>query len=228
MMQPRICVPVMERSVKRTVRSIRLLERHHPDFIEIRFDSMKSANSFSEIRNATRRPLIATDRSKSKGGQFSGTQEMRLETLTHAAQEGFDYVDVELKTRDVRTVIRQLREHGAGVIVSYHNEKLTPTEATLTSILASERRAGADICKIVGTAKNHRDSLRCLKFVDRHARKTKLICFSMGTLGIPSRVLSPILGAYFTFASTGAGRETAAGQIPIDELQTLYKELGVA
>jgi 3-dehydroquinate dehydratase type I len=153
---------------------------------------------------------------------------MRLETLTHAAQEGFDYVDVELKTGDVHTAIRQLKQHGARVIVSYHNEKLTPIEATLTSILASERRAHADICKIVGTAKNPHDSLRCLRFVDKHARKTRLICFCMGTLGIPSRILSPLLGAYFTFASFGTGRETAAGQNPIDELQTLYKELGVA
>jgi 3-dehydroquinate dehydratase len=50
----------------------------------------------------------------------------------------------------------------------------------------------------------------------------------MGRLGIPSRVLSPIFGAYFTFASSSSGRETAAGQIPIDNLRALYKELGVA
>ena len=228
MMRLRICVPVMEQTVKRTVRSIRLLERHHPDLIEIRFDLMKSALSFSEIRDATQRPLIATNRSTTQRGDFSGTEEMRREILTLAAQEGFDYVDVELNTKDVRTTVRQFKQHGARIIVSYHNEKLTPAEATLASILASMKRTGADVCKIVGTAKSYRDNLRCLKFVDKHARKTKLVCFSMGRLGISSRVLSPILGAYFTFASLHAGRETAAGQIPIDELQTLYKELGVA
>lgn len=227
-MRPRICVPVMERTVKGAVRSLRLLERHDPDFVEIRFDSMKSSSSLSEIRDATERPLIATNRSKAEGGRFLGTEDGRLKTLMQAAQQGFDYVDIELRTKDVRTVIRDLKQCGARTIVSYHNKKITPTEATLESILASEKHSGADICKIVGAAKGYGDNPRCLRFVDKHARNTKLVCFCMGTLGIPSRVLSPILGAYFTFASFRAGRETASGQIPIDELQTLYKELGVS
>ena len=227
-MRPKICVPVMERSVSKVVRSLRLLERHDPDFIEIRFDTMRSPSSLSEIRAATERPLIATNRSKTQGGLFRGTERARLETLMQAAREEFDYVDVELRTKDAHRVVRQMKRHGAKVIVSYHSEKLTPTEERLESILANEKLIGADVCKIVGTAKSYSDSLRCLRFVDKHARRTKLVCFSMGRLGIPSRILSPILGGFFTFASFRTGRETAAGQIPIDELQTLYEELGVA
>jgi 3-dehydroquinate dehydratase type I len=145
-----------------------------------------------------------------------------------AAREEFDYIDVELRMKDVRKTVRKMKRLGAKVIVSYHSDKLTPTEEALGSILVNEKRAGADVCKIVGTAKSYADSLRCLRFVDKHGRRTKLVCFSTGRLGIPSRILSPIFGGYFTFASFGTGRETAAGQIPINELQTLYKELGVA
>jgi len=218
----------MERDLSRVVRSLRLLERHDPDFIEIRFDSMRSLPSLSAMRAATERPLIATNRSKAQGGLFRGTEKARLHTLMLAAREEFDYVDVELRTKDVRKTVRQMKRLGAKVIVSYHSEKLTPTEEALGSILVNEKRADADVCKIVGTARSYADSLRCLRFVDKHARRTKLVCFSMGRLGIPSRILSPMLGGYFTFASLCAGEETAAGQIPIDELQTLYKELGVA
>jgi 3-dehydroquinate dehydratase I len=227
-MRPKICVPVMERNVSKVVRSLRLLERHDPDFIEIRLDTMRSPSSLSEIRAATERPLIATNRGKTQGGLFRGTERARLETLVQAAREDFDYVDVELRTKDAHRVVRQMKRHGAKVIVSYHSEKLTPTEERLESILVNEKRVGADVCKIVGTAKNYSDSLRCLRFVDNHARRTKLVCFSMGRLGIPSRILSPILGGFFTFAAFRTGRETATGQIPIDELQTLYEELGVA
>jgi 3-dehydroquinate dehydratase type I len=218
----------MEKTVKRTVRSVRLLERHDPDLVEIRFDLMKSASSFSEIRDATERPLIATNRSEAQGGRFSGTQQMRLETLMHAAREGFDYVDIELASKDACRVIHEVRQDGADVIISHHNQKLTPAESTLKSILAKEKGAGADICKIVCTAKSYADNLRCLKFVEKHAKQMKLVCFCMGKLGISSRVLSPILGGYFTVASFRPGLETASGQIPIDELRALYKELGVA
>ena len=227
-MRPRICVPVMERDVSRVVRSLRLLERHSPDFIEIRFDSMRSAPSVSDIRAATERPLIATNRRKAQGGLFQGTERARLQTLMEAAREEFDYVDLELETKDVRNTVRQIKRNGARVIISCHNGKYTPCEEALESILANEKHAGANVCKIVGTAKSYTDSLRCLRFVDKHARRTKLVCFSMGRLGIPSRILSPVLGGFFTFASFHTGQETAAGQIPIDELQTLYKELGVA
>ena len=228
MIRPKICVPVMERSVSRVVRSLRLLERHGPDFIEIRLDSMRSPPSLSEIRNATERPLIATNRSAAQGGLFRGTEETRLETLMQAAGEEFDYIDVELKTKDARETVRRVKRRGARAIVSYHNEKLTHGEQALESILLKEVHAGADVCKIVGTAKSYNDSLRCLRFVDKHARRVKLVCFCMGRLGIPSRILSPVFGGYFTFASIRPGQESAAGQIPIDELQTLYKELGLA
>jgi 3-dehydroquinate dehydratase type I len=218
----------MERTVQRTARTLRKLEHENPDFIEIRFDAMKSASSISEIRDATDRPLIATNRSRGQGGFFSGTEEMRIKTLTQAAEDAFDYVDVELNTKYVSKTVRQLKQHGARVIVSYHDRNGTPAQQGLESILEREKRAGGDICKIVGTGKNYADSLRCLTFVNEHARGTRLVCFCMGRVGIASRVLSPIFGAYFTFASPSSGRETASGQIPIDKLRALYKELGVA
>ena len=152
----------------------------------------------------------------------------RLDTLIQAAREEFDYIEVELKTIDVRKTVSRMKQYGARVIVSYHDERLTRSEQALKSILLKEKRAGADVCKIVGTARSYVDNLRCLRFVQKHASKTKLVCFSMGKLGIPSRILSPIFGAYFTFASARLGRESAAGQIPIDELRALYKELGLA
>lgn len=227
-MQPRICVPVMERNVKRAARVLRQLESRNPDLVEIRFDRMKTTSSLSEIRDATDRPLIATNRRADEGGYYSGAESKRLAILVQAARSSFDYVDLELRTRDINQLARQLKQEGTKVIVSYHGQKLTSSQCALESILAREKRVGADICKIVGKAERYSDNLSFLTFVSKHAKRIKLVCFLMGRLGIPSRVLSPILGAYFTFASAGSDRETAVGQIPIDRLRGLYKELGVS
>lgn len=226
-MRPKICVPIMERNVERTIRVLRQLDAHRPDLVEIRFDLMKPFSTISEIRDATHRPLIATNRRGDQGGLFSGTEQKRLATLILAARESFDYIDIELKTKDVNRMVRQVKQHGRKVIVSYHNEDFTPPQNVLESILNRERKAGADICKIVGTAISYNDSLRCLTFVSRHALRSKLVCFAMGKLGVPSRILSPIFGAYFTFASYSPDHETAAGQLPIESLRNLYRELGV-
>jgi 3-dehydroquinate dehydratase type I len=214
----------MERTVERTVNVLRQLDAHKPDLIEIRFDLMKSATKLSQIRNATDRLLIATNRRKDEAGLFSGTEEDRLATLQQAADESFDYVDIELKTENLDKMIHRVEENGSSVIVSYHNERSTPSTNVLSSILAREKRTGADICKIVTTAKSYHDSLRCLEFVSIQAPRSRLVCFAMGRFGIPSRVLSPMFGAYFTFASYASGRESAPGQLTIASMRNLYRQ----
>lgn len=214
----------MERNVERTVKVLRQLEAYDPDLIEIRFDLMKSTTAIFEIRDATDYPLIATNRRKDQAGLYSGTEQQRLATLEQAAAESFDYVDIELKTKNVDKIVRRVKQNGNSVIVSYHNENFTPSQNVLKSILAREKRAGADVCKIVSTAKSYHDSLRCLEFLSTQARRSKLVCFAMGRLGIPSRVLSPLFGAYFTFASYISGSESAPGQLTIASMRNLYKE----
>lgn len=222
-MQLKICVSVMERTVQRTLKVLEKLEQYDSDLFEIRLDLMKGTSSLAAIRRSTNRPIIATIRRRGDGGFFHGTEAARLEALIQAAKAGFDYVDVELNTKKVSESVRRFEHEGAKAIVSYHNAKTTPRTAVLESILKRERRAGADVCKIVTTARKLSDSLHCLAFVNKQARNARLVCFAMGRLGIPSRVLSPVFGAYFTFASSGAGKETASGQVPISELRALYK-----
>jgi 3-dehydroquinate dehydratase len=49
----------------------------------------------------------------------------------------------------------------------------------------------------------------------------------MGELGRVSRLLSPLFGGYFTFASLERGSETAAGQMTIQEMKSAYELLGL-
>jgi 3-dehydroquinate dehydratase-1 len=224
----RICVPIMERTVQKTLTALNQLEKQDPDLLEIRFDLLNDTSSIAKIRKATDRSIIATNRRRGEGGFFSGREEIRLQSLVQAAQTGFDYVDVELNTKNVNEFIGHLKNNGAKTIISHHDHKTTPDLSALQSILKRGKNAGADICKIVTTAKSYEDNLRCLFFLNKHAKKTKLVCFAMGRLGIPSRILSPMYGAHFTFASYGLGRETAAGQIPMSSLRTFYEEFGIS
>jgi 3-dehydroquinate dehydratase type I len=213
----------MERTLQRTLRTLEKLEQYHPDLFEIRLDLLKNPSSLAAVRQSTNQPMIATIRRRGDGGFFLGTEATRVETLSQAAKAGFDYIDVELNSKKVGESVRRFQREGVKAIVSYHNSKTTPRITVLESILRREKRAGADICKIVTTAGISSDNLRCLAFVNEQARNTRLVCFAMGRLGIPSRVLSPVFGAYFTFASSGIGKETARGQMPISELRALYK-----
>ena len=222
-MQLKICVSVMERTLQRTLKVLENLEQYDPDLFEIRLDLMKGTSSLAAMRGSTNRPIIATIRRTVDGGFFRGTEAARLEALVKATEVGFDFVDVELNARKVGELAARFQKEGARVIVSYHNMKTTPATTVLESILDREKKAGADVCKIVTTAMKASDSLRCLTFVNEQARYAKLVCFAMGRLGAPSRILSPVFGAYFTFASSAVGKETASGQMPISALRALYR-----
>jgi 3-dehydroquinate dehydratase/shikimate dehydrogenase len=87
--------------------------------------------------------------------------------------------------------------------------------------------AGGDVCKIVTTAVHPRDNLTILDFLERHSQSTRLVSFAMGSVGTPSRILSPLFGGEFTFASIDEKSTTAEGQLSIDHLRTVWQLLGI-
>jgi 3-dehydroquinate dehydratase len=50
-----------------------------------------------------------------------------------------------------------------------------------------------------------------------------MVSFAMGPLGLASRVLCPLIGGYFTYASLGEGKESAPGQLTVDQLKGIYR-----
>ena len=115
---------------------------------------------------------------------------------------------------------------GAKPIVSFHKFEGSLGISDLNRILQREISSGAEVCKIVTTAKHVQDNLTTINFTSTASRKTKIVCFCMGELGKISRLLSPLFGGFFTFASLERGSETASGQMPIQELKSAYELLG--
>ncbi len=80
----------------------------------------------------------------------------------------------------------------------------------------------ADICKLVTTATSFRDSIATLQLITDF-RDSRLVAFAMGEPGITSRILCPLVGGYFTYASIEPGKESAQGQIPVRDLIEIYE-----
>jgi 3-dehydroquinate dehydratase/shikimate dehydrogenase len=93
--------------------------------------------------------------------------------------------------------------------------------------LNSQIKNGGDVCKIITTAIYPRDNLSILHFLEEESTRTKLVSFAMGQQGIPSRILSPLFGAEFAFASLNEASKTADGQLTIDDLRSAWQLLGV-
>jgi 3-dehydroquinate dehydratase-1 len=202
-------------------------EEAQADLIEVRLDCLETSRKLHDLVKSTKIPLIATNKLLSEKGYFSGTETERQQTLLNAAKNDFEYADVDLSNPKHKETIDKLKLLGAKPIVSYHKFDGALSVSEMEKVLEEEIASGASVCKIITTAKQIEDNLTALNFVSAMSSKAKLVCFCMGEYGKASRLLSPMFGAYFTFASLEQGNETAAGQMSIQEMKTAYTLLGV-
>ncbi|MFC2009255.1 type I 3-dehydroquinate dehydratase [Chloroflexota bacterium] len=169
------------------------------------------------------RPWIACNRCIDEGGKGPVDARQRLGVLHDAVELGATYVDIEVATPDVTTWLTTLNSK-AVVILSHHDLEGTPDIDRLRGIAARERESGADICKVVTTCSSMQDNLTVLQLCKENANRG-IVAFGMGPLGAVSRVLAPLHGARFSYASLATGHESAPGQLTVDHLAAFYAGL---
>ena len=225
-MTPKICVSILPKNSQEAISLIKNAEGAKADLIEVRLDLFDVNTNLREIVDCASTPLIGTHKLASEKGFSSATQEQKQEMLGSAAQSGFEYVDIDLSSPNLQGVIDKFRDTSAKLIVSYHKFDGTLSRAALERILEQEIAASASVCKVVVSARKIDDNLAILNFVASHSGKVKLVSHCMGEAGKISRLLSPMFGSFFAYASLEKGDETAAGQMTINEMRTFYDLLG--
>ena len=192
----------------------------NPDLVEFRLDRVQNTDVVKRIGKVKRFPAIATDKSNKESKE-------KEKTLLIAAESGFDYVDVDAAAASTSTIVDKAKTSGSKVIISSHDYSGTPSLSVLREVLRSEQKINGDLFKIVTTARHPRDNLTVLEFLASKPQNIKLVSFAMGSMGVPSRVLSPIFGAEFTFAALSDNSATADGQLGIDRLRDAWQSLGI-
>ena len=107
---PKICVSITEMDPTSAIKMIKRIEAYQPDLIEIRIDFMQDTKNLKIIREATEVELIATYRKIKKQKYSKIDRDRRRETLLKAATEGFDYIDLDIRTPDIKSMIEDVKE----------------------------------------------------------------------------------------------------------------------
>jgi len=211
--RPEICAAIVNNDLE-------VLKRVEPvvDLFELRIDLI--GNGWQEVARHLKKPWIACNRRTEEGGSWRGGESERIGVLLSAIEYGAKIIDIELGTPGVEKFIKDIKG-SAECLVSYHNLKETPILAKMKEIIKKQMDAGADICKVVTTARTFADNVAVLQLISEFPG-TRVVSFAMGEEGQVSRVLSPLVGGYFTYASIEEGRESAAGQITLGDLRKIY------
>jgi len=145
--------------------------------------------------------------------------EEAAEKLTTAILAGSDYVDIPLDfpENSKRWLMNLALNHGTRIILSWHNYTGTEPLPRLREIAAQGLREGADIVKVVTTARTAEDADTILALYDG-IEPGRLLAFAMGPLGRASRFLALEKGAPFLFVAPTHEGATASGQPCVTDL----------
>lgn len=178
------------------------------DLIEIRIDLI--GKGWEKLAKTCRLPWIACDRKK----------EIDIENVCGL---GASMVDIDMGES---RMANEIKSKGMKCIISHHNYTSTPPLNELKMVCRKQTSLGADVCKIVTTAKKFSDNATVLQLI-KEFKSRRIVAFCMGANGTVGRILCPLVGGAFTYASAKRGKESAHGQIPAEELYEIYKMIRV-
>jgi 3-dehydroquinate dehydratase-1 len=212
--ETKIAIPIFKKDKNSALKAGKDYIKKGADILELRIDGLSNPNTkiVKDIIEEINFPTIITNRKKSEGGFFEGSEEERVAILQECSCVA-DYVDIELQT-DLK-YIKSIKNSAVKTIISFHDFEKTPPVDDLLAIVKKEKKLG-DIAKIAVMPKNLEDTIIVLAILSR-CKDT--IAISMGELGSYTRIIASKFSSPITFAS--GDDTTAPGQIDIETMKLM-------
>ncbi len=198
----------------------------HVEMAEIRLDRCSLTDSETETCFESDVPLVATCRVSEVMASDPSLSEIKAaslceERLCRAIKAGARYVDVEVEAPKYmsKRVRSCAQENGTVFIKSFHDFSGTGSCEELKAVVEKCLHIGADIVKIVTTARTADEAERVLSLYDEFAPEN-LIAFSMGDAGRESRMQCLAKGAPYTYAALTEEDAAAPGQWSAAEMSS--------
>ena len=215
-----VCIPIAAPTLEKAIYELKEAEKY-VDLIELRVDYISNIdkNKLKKLLESKKKKAIVTCRPKSLCGNFEGSEEARINLLKKAVEFNADFIDIEIEAGKEKILELIKNKKNSKVIVSHHNSSETSPLAELQKKYEEIKKLSPDLIKIVANANSINDNFTIF---DLLKGKKCLISFCMGIRGQISRILAPKYGSMLTFASLSEGKESASGQISIDEMKNVY------
>lgn len=227
---PKICVPMVGKTLDELLEEAHLLKTIDLDIIEWRADFFEEVEDTSKVKMALKtirevlidKPIIFTFRSAKEGGQREATLGSYFELNKEIIKTKLiDIVDIELFNDDVeiKTFIDEAHKNNVAVIISNHDFHKTPSKEEIISRLLRGFELGGDIAKIAVMPNSAEDVITLLdatRIMKEEYGDRPIITVSMGGKGLISRLAVELFGSDLTFAAVK--NTSAPGQISVEEL----------
>jgi len=192
------------------------------DILEVRIDlAAEEPQPLVESIFKLGMPLVVTVRPAWEGGAFTGSDRERAKIIKRLAPF-VDYVDVELRAKNIDELIATTKGSEALTIVSHHDFERTPSKKEMSDILKKCHEKG-DVAKLAVTPGSLGDVLALFEVTFKAKRPVCTI--AMGEIGMHTRLVAPVYGSLFTYGYVR--KPVAPGQIRVDKILEGLKLLGL-
>lgn len=217
-MKTKICLVLTASTLKENLSLVQLY-RPWIDIVELRVDLLDQEErlhirSFPELANI---PCILTIRRNTDGGKFIEGEGSRIALFARGLafadtdrRKNFAYVDFE-EDLNVPSLEEAARAFGTKIIRSVHN--MTGVETNLKDLIIKLRQTHDEIAKIAFMPHSLSDVTRLFNEA-KNCTNLEYILIAMGPVGLPSRILSPLLGSAICYTS-----------VPNDKIQNVIGQL---
>jgi 3-dehydroquinate dehydratase-1 len=200
------------------------LQKQSISFFEFRFDFLKEYDKLDkilEVISKHKNQSIYTLRPTNEGGQFPGNESERLTLLKKLALAEPMMLDLEYRAVSKNNEFADfIDNNNVRNLISWHDFTGTPDKEFMVDLI-DNMRVFSNYVKIVTTAKSIDDSINILGLYKLIDSGINLVAFSMGELGIISRVLCSIVGnSPFTY--TTIEKPVSPGQLTINQMKSIY------
>jgi 3-dehydroquinate dehydratase/shikimate dehydrogenase len=190
------------------------------DLVEIRLDYLQNPLDIAQTPLKVGIPTIATMRRETDGGRFHGSEETKWEILRGIAGNS-DYIDLEFDTAKIDRV-EELHGGGSKVIISHHDFQKTPSRKELISLLFRAKNTDGDLVKIATMVHNRRDLMNLLTLP---LIFPSIIVVPMGREGKIGRIMAPLFGSSFAYATLDGLPPVAPGMLSVRQMRQIFDSI---
>jgi 3-dehydroquinate dehydratase type I len=218
-----ICTVVHGKDMKSFLKNLKKAQRS-ASMVELRADSIKDFDSddLSELISHLKAPSIFTFRHKKEGGLFTGTAAKQKEILKQAFEFGFTYVDVAYNNPILKDLNAKEKKH---LLLSYHNNKETPSVEELQGILHEMRSVKPAIIKIATFVNTEEDLTILASLLNQKKKNEQLIVIGMGKKGDITRRNFPFMGSAIAYVKMKGDKSIAPGMLTEEDFKSTPKQL---
>ena len=227
---PKICVPLMGKTLTEVLSEIETLAEKPIDFFEWRVDAFTEnpITYIEKIKTAVgAKPLLCTVRTVNEGGHSTLNSEDYEKLLSNLIESRFcNIIDIELSCGQecVERLVETARNNNVGIIISKHDFLNTPSRSEIAETLVKMKNLGADLPKFAVMPSDKKDVAELLLATFKASERVgAVITMSMGEVGRVSRMVGGFFGSAVTFAAGVSA--SAPGQINSEKLSKIIGKI---